>query len=106
MGLDLEIKIRIWVQKHLGQNKSIIFGAGCYAKSFSRRSVLCLIVGLKCGGSDGLSRITANLLIGSFSDRLIAYDSADGGPGDVRRRNGVDESLKRIVKLVNGFGER
>ena len=29
-----------------------------------------LIVGLKCGGSDGLSGITANPLVGSFSDEL------------------------------------
>ncbi len=31
-----------------------------------------LIVGLKCGGSDGLSGITANALVGRFSDRLTA----------------------------------
>ena len=31
-----------------------------------------LVVGLKCGGSDGLSGITANPLIGRFSDKLIA----------------------------------
>lgn len=30
-----------------------------------------LVVGLKCGGSDGLSGITANPLAGRFSDRLI-----------------------------------
>ncbi|MDF2588771.1 MAG: Altronate dehydratase [Anaerocolumna sp.] len=31
-----------------------------------------LIVGLKCGGSDGLSGITANPLVGAFSDLLIS----------------------------------
>ncbi len=31
-----------------------------------------LIVGLKCGGSDGFSGLTANPLIGRFSDRQIA----------------------------------
>ena len=31
-----------------------------------------LVIGLKCGGSDGFSGITANPLIGRFSDRLIA----------------------------------
>lgn len=31
-----------------------------------------LIVGLKCGGSDGYSGITANPLVGAFSDLLIA----------------------------------
>lgn len=31
-----------------------------------------LVVGMKCGGSDGLSGITANALVGAFSDRLVA----------------------------------
>lgn len=31
-----------------------------------------LIIGMKCGGSDGLSGITANPLVGSFSDLLIS----------------------------------
>lgn len=31
-----------------------------------------LVVGLKCGGSDGFSGITANPVIGGFSDLLIA----------------------------------
>ncbi|MBQ7838885.1 MAG: altronate dehydratase [Lachnospiraceae bacterium] len=31
-----------------------------------------LIVGMKCGGSDGFSGITANPLVGQFSDMLIA----------------------------------
>jgi altronate hydrolase len=31
-----------------------------------------LVVGLKCGGSDGFSGITANPLVGLFSDRLVA----------------------------------
>ena len=32
-----------------------------------------LKLGLKCGGSDGFSGITANPLVGRLSDRLIAY---------------------------------
>ena len=36
-----------------------------------------LIVGLKCGGSDGFSGITANPLVGLFSDMLV---SAGGSP--------------------------
>lgn len=44
-----------------------------YATSFEREEtpISALKVGLKCGGSDGLSGITANPLIGAFSDRLI-----------------------------------
>ena len=45
-----------------------------YARTARRQPVPVseLIVGLKCGGSDGLSGITANPLVGAFSDRLIA----------------------------------
>jgi len=32
-----------------------------------------LCVGLKCGGSDGLSGLTANPLLGRFADRLTAH---------------------------------
>lgn len=31
-----------------------------------------LIIGMKCGGSDGLSGITANPTVGAFSDLLIS----------------------------------
>ena len=45
-----------------------------YAAQFRREpcSADQLVVGLKCGGSDGFSGITANPLVGAFSDRLIA----------------------------------
>ncbi len=43
-----------------------------HAKSCGRQPVEAgnLVVGLKCGGSDGLSGITANPLVGAFSDWL------------------------------------
>ena len=31
-----------------------------------------LIIGMKCGGSDGLSGITANPVVGAFSDLLVS----------------------------------
>ncbi len=45
-----------------------------YAGAFKREKVSAkeLIVGLKCGGSDGLSGITANPVVGNFSDILIS----------------------------------
>lgn len=44
------------------------------AEGFKRQSVPIskLKVGLKCGGSDGFSGITANPLIGAFSDMLVS----------------------------------
>lgn len=45
-----------------------------YASSFQREEISAkeLIIGLKCGGSDGLSGITANPVVGKFSDLLIS----------------------------------
>ena len=45
-----------------------------YARTFRREEIPAgeLVVGMKCGGSDGLSGITANPAVGRFSDRLIA----------------------------------
>jgi altronate hydrolase len=45
-----------------------------YAGGFTREKISAkeLVIGLKCGGSDGLSGITANPAVGSFSDRLIS----------------------------------
>ena len=45
-----------------------------YAGSIEREPVNVdkLVIGMKCGGSDGLSGITANPLVGRFSDMLIA----------------------------------
>lgn len=46
-----------------------------YAESFTREEVNVehLVVGLKCGGSDGFSGITANPTVGGFSDLLVAH---------------------------------
>jgi altronate hydrolase len=49
-----------------------------YASQFRREGIPSkeLVVGLKCGGSDGLSGITANPTVGAFSDLLIAKGGA------------------------------
>lgn len=45
-----------------------------YVNQFHREPIDCseLIIGMKCGGSDGLSGITANPVVGAFSDLLIS----------------------------------
>lgn len=45
-----------------------------YAAQFKRtpHPLARLRVGLKCGGSDGFSGLTANPVVGAFSDRLVA----------------------------------
>ncbi len=85
-----------------------------YAASFNRQPVPVskLKVGLKCGGSDGFSGITANPLIGQFSDRLIAAGGSTVltevpemfGAETILMDRCVDESIfNKTVSLINDF---
>lgn len=69
-------------------------------------------VGLKCGGSDGFSGITANPLVGIFSDYLIACHGSSilsevpemFGAEQVLMERAKDKSVfELIVKLINDF---
>lgn len=78
----------------------------------TERDISCLKVGLKCGGSDGLSGITANPLVGRFSDYIVAA----GGTtvlSEVPEMFGAEQLLmnrakdkkifEKTVKLINDF---
>ncbi len=62
------------VPDELAAGKELLKELADYAGKFHRETIPAseLVVGLKCGGSDGLSGITANPTVGRFSDRLIA----------------------------------
>ena len=71
-----------------------------------------LVVGLKCGGSDGLSGITANPTIGAFSDLLIAQGGTTiltevpemFGAETILMNRGRDEATyAKTVHLINDF---
>ncbi|MFM2089730.1 MAG: hypothetical protein RLZZ127_219 [Planctomycetota bacterium] len=73
-----------------------------------------LVVGLKCGGSDGLSGITANPLLGRFCDTLChAGGSAIltevpemfGAETMLMERCADRAAFESTVKMVNGFKE-
>ena len=75
-------------------------------------SVDRLTVGLKCGGSDGLSGITANPLLGHVSDRLINLGASCiltevpemFGAEKLLMNRCKDEGLfLRLVDMINGF---
>jgi len=85
-----------------------------YASTFKRRevSVSKLRVGLKCGGSDGLSGITANPLVGRFSDKLISYGGTSvltevpemfGAETILMDRCINEEVFNKTVSLINDF---
>lgn len=71
-----------------------------------------LRIGLKCGGSDGLSGITANPLLGRFSD-FLSVNGATTVLGEVPEMFGAEKLLmarakdeatfEKIVTLINDF---
>lgn len=76
--------------------------------------VSSLRIGLKCGGSDGFSGITANPLVGSFSDRLIAEGGCTvltevpemfGAETLLMNRCVNQETFEDCVRMINGFKE-
>lgn len=71
-----------------------------------------LKVGLKCGGSDGFSGITANPLVGRFSDWLIAQGGTTiltevpemfGAETILMNRCCNEEVFEKTVHLINDF---
>lgn len=71
-----------------------------------------LSIGLKCGGSDGFSGITANPLLGRFSDYLIAQGGSTvltevpemfGAETILMRRAASEEVFHKTVRLINDF---
>ena len=73
-----------------------------------------LRVGLKCGGSDGFSGITANPLLGMFSDFLVAQGGTSvltevpemfGAETILMNRCRTKELFEDTVKLINDFKE-
>ena len=71
-----------------------------------------LRVGLKCGGSDGFSGITANPLVGEFSDWLVAQGGTSvltevpemfGAETILMNRCTSKELFEQTVSMVNNF---
>lgn len=85
-----------------------------YAGQFHRESISVseLVIGMKCGGSDGLSGITANPAVGAFSDMLISRGGTTiltevpemfGAETLLMNRCENEELFEKTVKLINDF---
>ncbi len=85
-----------------------------YAGKFSREEIDAseLVVGMKCGGSDGLSGITANPAVGRFSDRLIALGGSTvltevpemfGAESILFERCENEAVFNKAVKMIDDF---
>ncbi len=87
-----------------------------YAATFKREKVSAkeLIIGMKCGGSDGLSGITANPTVGLFSDMLVSKGGTTiltevpemFGAETILMDRCADKALfDKTVHLINDFKE-
>ena len=85
-----------------------------YAGGFRREELPAseLVVGMKCGGSDGLSGITANPTVGRFSDRLIALGGSTvltevpemfGAESILFERCESEPVFRKAVKMIEDF---
>lgn len=98
----------------IADSLEIIEDLANYVGSFKREKISAkeLIIGMKCGGSDGLSGITANPTVGAFSDMLISKGGTTiltevpemfGAETLLMNRCANEELFHKTVDLINDF---
>ena len=102
------------VEDELEAGREILTQLAGYAGSFHREPIPAseLVVGMKCGGSDGLSGITANPTVGRFSDLLVSQGGSTvltevpemfGAEGFLMDRCISEEVFHKAENMINGF---
>ncbi|MBR2133081.1 MAG: altronate dehydratase [Eubacterium sp.] len=85
-----------------------------YVKEFKREEVSAqkLVIGLKCGGSDALSGITANPLCGKVTDKITSFGASAvltevpemfGAEHILMKRAESKVTYEKTVSLIKGF---
>ena len=94
--------------------RAILEELAAFAGSFEREEIPAseLVIGMKCGGSDGLSGITANPTVGRFSDLLVSMGGSTvltevpemfGAEGFLMDRCINEQVFDKAVAMINGF---
>ena len=102
------------VADEMAAGREILEECAAYASQFERQTLPAskLVIGMKCGGSDGLSGITANPVVGRFSDMLVAMGGSTvltevpemfGAEGFLMNRCVNKEVFEKAVAMINGF---
>lgn len=102
------------VDDEIAEGERILKELCLFADTFRREKCGAdkLIIGLKCGGSDGFSGITANPLLGAFSDMLISQGGSTiltevpemfGAETILMNRCKTHELFDKTVMLINDF---
>ncbi len=102
------------VEDEMAAGREILKECAAYASQFERQTLPAskLVIGMKCGGSDGLSGITANPVVGRFSDMLVAMGGSTvltevpemfGAEGFLMNRCADEAVFQKAVNMINGF---
>lgn len=104
------------VEDEIGEGVKIVRELQARAQKHERVPIPVsrLVIGLKCGGSDGYSGITANALVGRFADKLTAMGGSCvltevpemfGAEHLLMKRCESREVFDKTVALINNFKE-
>ncbi|MDO4270282.1 MAG: altronate dehydratase family protein [Eubacteriales bacterium] len=104
------------VEDEFAAARELLEQCAAYAARFARQPVPVsdLVIGMKCGGSDGLSGVTANPVVGAFSDMLIARGGSTvltevpemfGAEGMLLGRCVNETVFQKAVGMLGGFKE-
>lgn len=104
------------VEDEIEEGKNILLNLYEIMKNDKREkeSISCINFGLECGGSDGLSGITANPMLGEFSDYVISHGGTSvltevpemfGAETLLMERCKDKETFEKCVSLINDFKE-
>ena len=102
------------VEDEISEGVSIIRSLQEYAGTFKKEkiSISKLRLGLKCGGSDGYSGISANPLVGSLCDKMVSFGGSCvltevpemfGAEHLLMERCVNKDVFEKTVKLINDF---
>ena len=102
------------VEDEFAVGRQLLKELAAFAGQFHREEIPAseLVIGMKCGGSDGLSGITANPTVGRFSDMLVAQGGSTvltevpemfGAEGFLMDRCINEEVFGKAVDMINGF---
>ena len=102
------------VDDEMQAGRQFLEKCAAYAGQFVREEIPAseLVIGMKCGGSDGLSGITANPTVGRFSDMLVSAGGSTvltevpemfGAEGFLMDRCISEAVFHKAVDMINGF---
>lgn len=101
-------------EDEIARARELLLECAEYARGFVREEIPTseLVIGMKCGGSDGLSGITANPTVGRFSDILVSEGGSTvltevpemfGAEGILMNRCKSREVFDKAVNMINSF---